>query len=399
MKREVRVKTFIKALTVFHTDVKASKNFLNDKRLTQAEKKILECWFLVRDNAIEKILEMLPTIQTGTDLLVESQKNLIWGIALNNKSEYHKAIPLIKSALEIICDYPLKSVEYTAAYNLFVAYLNYKDKKGMKACLDIMKGIHENPRQVTGYLLSVFKYHSFCENFKHAEEALEELEELKDTMSEAFAISYQINKYNYYSRCEKFDQCEQTLQEMKKFRKFQCSSNFTYMRLMLDHIVAKKPLYVYERDFSDRPFLFYQLKIIQLLEENQVGEAAQYWNKLRALAPHTYHENFKYEGDKNIFTLNLQLYQERFTHGTILPKELPNNKEEALLVILKSSKTPLRKEDLFQAIWKVEAQDKADYSKLKMLIARVRQKHDLDIKYKKGCYTLISSENTSKKVA
>lgn len=387
--KKVISKTFITALNTFHSNLKNSKSYFKDNRLTQAEKKILECWFLLRDSSFKEILDILPTIQAGYDPLVNAQKNLIWGITLNNMSEYHKAILLIRNSLEIISQYPLKSVEYTASYNLFVAYLNFKDKKGMKACLDIMKGIHENPRQVTGYLLSLFKYHSFCENYKLAEETLVELEILKKDMSEAFVISYLINKYNYYSRCEKFDSCEETLEEMKKYRKFHFSANFTYSRIMLDHLVHKKPLYVYERDFANHPFLYFQLKVIQLLEENQLGEAAHYWQKLRNFAPHTYHDNFSYQGDKNIFSLNLAQYQSRINQ-TKKSISLPENKEEALLILLKESPNPMRKEDIYQAIWKREAEDKSEYSKLKMLIARVRQKHNLEIDYKKGCYSLIA---------
>lgn len=396
MKREVRVKTFILALNTFHSNVKSSKNFLNDKRLTQAEKKILECWFLLRDSSFQEILEVIPTVQASYDPLVAAQKNLIWGLAYNNKSEYNKAIPLIKEALEVISHYPLKRVEFTASYNLFIAYLNYKDRKGMKACLDNMKSIpHEDSQQVIAYLLSLFKYQSFCEHFEKAYEVLDELETMKEEMSEPIIISFLITKYSFYSRCEKLNECENVLIEMKKYRKFHFSANFSYMRLMLDHLQHGKPLYIYDRDFADHPFLFYQLKVIQQLEENNIGAAAEYWQKLRNLAPHTYFPDFKYEGDKNIFTLNLTQYASRFKAEKAEITQLPSNKEEALLFLLKNATSPLRKDDLFTTIWKTEAQDKSDYSKLKMLIARVRQKHNLQIDFKKGCYSLIPSKKAA----
>lgn len=396
MNREIRVKTFILALNTFHSNVKLSKKFLNDKRLTQAEKKILECWFLLRDSAFQEILDILPAIKTSYDPLVTAQKNLIWGLTLNNKSEYHKAIPLIKEALEVIVEYPLKGVEFTAYYNLFIAYLNYKDKKGMKVCLDNMKTIpHKNARQVTAFLLSLFKYHSFCERIAMANEVLEELEIMKKEMSEPIIISYLITKYSFYSRCEKFDLCEEVLAEMKKYRKFHFSANFSYMRMMLDHLVHGKALYVYERDFIDHPFLYLQLKVIQKLEENDRGEALLFWQKLRNLAPHTYFPDFKYEGDKNIFSLNLGKYSSRFQPEKALPSQLPTNKEEALLFLLQNADLPIRKDELYSALWKTEALDKSDYSKLKMLIARVRQKHDLQIDFKKGCYTLVPTKKAA----
>ena len=123
-KKKLKVIAFIEALNAFHTDFRETQKYFKDQRLTQAEKKILECWLLLRDGRFDDILAILPKLSVDYDELVGSQKNLIWGITHNNRNDYDQALPYIQKSLEEIQSYHLPRLEFNVVNNLFVVYLN-----------------------------------------------------------------------------------------------------------------------------------------------------------------------------------------------------------------------------------------------------------------------------------
>lgn len=388
--KKLKVIAFIEALNAFHTDFRETQKYFKDQRLTQAEKKILECWLMLRDRHFNEILAMMPKLVVDYDELVSSQKNLIWGITHNNRNEYDKALPLIQQALIEIKPYQVPRLEFNVVNNLFIVYLNLKDEQGMRETLLHLESLPtENQFQLICCLNWRFSYHSFLGEMTEAGAVLDELETIASSMSEVQVIQHQINKFVFFAKLESFDQCEAVLQAMKKNRKFQASSNFIYMRSMLDHLHKNKPLYVYQRDFDGHPFLFHQLKVIQSLEAANLEEAHDHWRKLRQLDPRTFKENFKYAGDKSIFSLALVKYANQMMDCSEIETG-EGNKEEVLLSFLMKAKSPLRKEFLYEKIWGEPLLDKSDAVKLQKLVSRVRQKTGADIQFKKECYVLLS---------
>jgi len=394
-KKQSKVIAFIEALHAFHTDFRKTEKYLKDHRLTQVEKKILECWLMLRDRDLNKILAIMPSLHVGYDDLVSSQRNLIWGMAYNNRNEYDKALPLVQKALEEIIPYEVPRLEFNVVNTLFIVYLNLKDEHGMRSSLDhIEKLPAENVKQEICLLQCQFSYYAFIGKMNEAGKILDKIEDLSQEMSEIQVIAHQINRYMFYAKLEDFNGCESALQNMKRSRKFQASANFIYMRTFLDHLHKNKPIYVYQRDFDGHPFLFYQIKVIQSFEAADFKEAHKYWKLLMELAPHTYKHNFEYFGDKCVFSLALHKYRSKFEQNTG-PLDVDGNKEEVLLTILKNSKLPVRKDDLYKKIWGTELLDKGDAVKLQKLVSRVRQKSGVEIQFKKECYQLIASKKSA----
>lgn len=393
--KKLKVIAFIEALNAFHADFRETQKYFKDQRLTQTEKKILECWLMLRDRNFNEILAMMPKLVVDYDQLVSSQKNLIWGITHNNRNEYDKALPLILQALEEIKPYQVPRLEFNVVNNLFIVYLNLNDEKGMRETLLHLENLPvENQWQVISCLNWRFSYHSFLGEMNEAGAILDEVENFSSSMSELQVIQHQINKFIFFAKLESFEQCEGVLQAMKKNRKFQASSNFIYMRSMLDHLDKNKPLYVYQRDFDGHPFLFHQLKVIQSLEAANLEEAHDHWRKLRLLDPRTFKENFKYNGDKSIFSLALNKYENQLIDCTELETG-EGNKEEILLAFLVKAKSPVRKEFLYEKIWGTPLLDKSDAVKLQKLVSRVRQKMGVEIQFKKECYVLLSVKKSA----
>lgn len=393
--KKIKVIAFIEALIAFDNDHKETQKYLKDQRLTQTEKKILECWLLLRDRDFNEILALMPKLVVDYDQLVSSQKNLIWGITHNNRNEYDQALPLIKQAYEEIQSYEVPHLEFKVIHNLFTVYFNLKNSKAMLETLQALEELPtENQKQMITCWQCRFSYHSFLGEMAKAGEVLDELENVSSAMSELQLIAHQINKFIFFAKLESFDQCEGVLQAMKKNRKFQASSNFIYMRSMLSHLHKNKPLYVYQRDFDGHPFLFHQLKVIQSLEAANQAEALDHWRQLRQLDPRTFKGNFQYAGDKSVFSLALDKYTQSMTDCDEIEVG-EGNKEEILLSFLMNAKSPVRKEMLHEKIWGRPLLDKGDSIKLQKLVSRVRQKTGADIQFKKECYHLLALKKSA----
>jgi hypothetical protein len=384
----IKVKTFIHALNIIHRNVRESKKYLSDKRLTTSEKKILSCWLLLRENKFSEIIGILDSIQTNPSAIVNSQKKLIWGITLNNKAEFSAAVKLLNEAQREIIAFDLPNQHYIAAYNLFITYFNLKDLSGMARSLTLLSQITPvNERQQICLLQCHFNYHSFLGELKEANGYLVVIESLREHMSESVIMTHLLSKFIYMVKMENWYECQNTLNEMKKFRSFNSSSNFTYMKLLLDHFLHNSPLYVYKNKFEHYPMLYSQLKVIQCLEESDQEGARIYWKELQMGHPEIYLENYLYKGDKSIFSLCLAKHLKA---PVIKKQEIPisSSKENALISILQNASAPIRKELLYELIWQETLEDKTDLLKLKKMISRSRER-GLDIQYKKGCYILV----------
>jgi len=391
--KSIHAKTFIEALQSYQTGPKKMAKYFKDRRLTMAEKKILECWMLLGDNQFIKILANLESLSAQYDPLVEAQKYLILGITLNNKSECKQAIPLIKKSYEVIRDYPIQRHHFIAINNLFIACLNFKDEAGMKFCLDEMKEmILDTDRQKVCYYFAEFNYHAFKGDLKKAWQFLVKAGHYKKEITDVLAIGFHVNQYVYFVKTGEFEKCFDVLEQMKKQRKFYHSENYNYMKMMLEHLVKNEPLYVYATDFQDHPTLYYQLRVIKFLEEDDQEGALKSWKELHRIAPHIYQDDFNYHGDVSIFSLCLNKHQKQTTTKIHL-ENLPAGKEERLQYILQQSSAPIKKETLYEYIWGKPMESKDDVMKLKKLVSRLRESSKADIQYRKGCYQLIAGEN------
>lgn len=388
--KNVNAKTFIDALRNYQDGPKKMQKYFSDQRLTIAEKKILECWMLLGDNHFFKILSILDGLSTSYDPLVEAQKYLILGITLNNKSECQQAIPLILKSYEVIRTYPIPRHHFIAINNLFIAYLNYKDEKGMKYCLDEMKKMKlEGVRQKIMLLHARFNYLAFKGELQKAWTFLEEADQYRDEMTDVAAIGHFVNQYVYYVKAGEFEKCFEVLARMKKQRKFYHSENYNYMKMMLEHYLKNTPLYVYATDFEDHSTLYYQLRVIKFLEEDDREGALRSWKELQRVAPHIYKNEFSYQGDVSIFSLCLKKHLSGKSDHRIDFETMPAGKEERLSYILNKISSPIKKETLYEYIWGKAMQDKDDIVKLKKLISRLRVNGGVEISYRKGCYQLI----------
>jgi tetratricopeptide (TPR) repeat protein len=394
MDQKIHAKTFIHALSVLHQDRKVLYKFMNDKRLTVTEKKILKCWGFLRESKHQDIIETLTSLPPVLDQVVESQKLLILGITYLNKGEPKLAETYLKEARQCLDQFPiLRRLIFVANLNLFLTLHIQKNKFGMEEALEkMMEHTSEDATEKINIQRCQFILAKFIGDFEKAEQFFKYLLKVKPEMGANLKLSFVIDEFDYYIKLEEDQKAVEALEEFKKLRSFNHSAYYQYRLLLLNHIMKNTPLYFTDLDLKTIPLVFNQMKVIKFLEEKNMTEARIYWAQLTEINPEIYQENFNYQGDKCLFSRALQKHK---TSENGLPLKLPDQKDKALLKILRNSRAPILKSELFETIWGEAPFDKEELNKLSQLVSRVKSKYGLDIKYKKGCYFLEQKKKIS----
>jgi hypothetical protein len=72
------------------------------------------------------------------DKIIDAEKELLMGMAFNNRGDSKKAVPFFKKSITLMADSSLKRRLFTANCNLFFCYYNLKSNDGMKSALEAM---------------------------------------------------------------------------------------------------------------------------------------------------------------------------------------------------------------------------------------------------------------------
>ncbi|MBA2404753.1 MAG: tetratricopeptide repeat-containing protein [Bdellovibrionales bacterium] len=134
----VRAKTFIEAINSFYDSKRKFKSYFTDNRLTALEKTILQCLTWISHSKFDEVIDALKDATASGDKIIDAEKELLLGMAFNNKGDSKKAIAYFTRSLTLMQDSPLKRRQLTASSNLFFCYFNLKFAEGMKSVLQGM---------------------------------------------------------------------------------------------------------------------------------------------------------------------------------------------------------------------------------------------------------------------
>lgn len=383
-----RPKAFIEAIKCFSVDPVKSRSFLDDQRLSQAEKIILSCYFHLRSKEPELVLEKLSTLTKISEPVIEAHRLLLLGMANNSHSHFETAIKFIEESLCLMKGQDVVYFEFIALINLFILKLNMKDREGME---NILKQLDMLPSSSDLEKLRVkqchFYYQSFRENLKKAKTILMEIDAMKESIPEADLAGHLVCKFDFHIKTNEFEECKLVLEEIKKQRNFKITENFQYLKILLTHYLEHSPIYFNENDFKGCPLLLFELKVIHHFEEGHKDLALKSWENLKKLNQQIYGNNFQYRGGKTIFSLCLAKYIASEFNQT-LQKKSSENIIQSLYSVLKTATTPIRKELLFEMCWGRPPESKEDLILLAKSVYRVKVKHKLNVKTRKGSYFL-----------
>lgn len=379
-------KTFYKILLEFSANPAKAKQCLSDKRLTSTEKKIVEGHLLIRNNENQLALDLMRKLSPSELPFVEGQRKFLMGLALNNLSYFGEAEKMIKESLDVFKKFQTHYFHFAGNFMLFTIYSNRNQTQQMKQTLEILESIPViSDVQVLRVLRCRFDYYSMVDAAQ-ARLILAEIEPKKKDMTEGDIISQLVCEFMFFVQLEELDQCEKILNEMKKYRKFNLTENFNFMKKLLAHLKTNAPIYLYGDDFKATPMLYLQLKVIHSFEEKNVKGAETFWNELHVFNPEIYLPDFKYAGTKCLFSLCLDKHRISYKEKIDIPKVEDLSQLDALVELLMSSQSPLSKNHIYEYLWNELPEDKDDMKKLTRLISRVRSERGIDIKSRKGTY-------------
>ena len=214
---------------------------------------------------------------------------------------------------------------------------------------------------------------------------LQIIEKNESEMTDPMFVTHLIAKFNFYIGLEKIEECKMVLGELKKLKKFAFGANYRFMNTLLKHLSSNTPIYAYEKDFSEYPILLHQIMVIRYLEENNLELAQFYWAKLKENYPQLFGDDFKYNGNKCLFSLCLSKQSKQEMDFNLVKNIDEKNKEKSILNILKDAPQPIPKKQLYRMLWGGDVVDKTEISKMQRMISRLRSRGH-NIVFRKGCY-------------
>lgn len=378
--------TYLREL-IYHPE--RSKKWMKDKLLGLLEKKILQGHLLIRDNKGALVIEDMKKIPDTNVEFMDAHKNLLLGIAYNNIGNYPESEKYLLRAVHVFRMCNIHYHLFTSLFNLLNVLSNVGRFKEMEDVLQEMEELNPPEKLAQVRLLRArFIYACDTDDSDRARELLEVIRSIRSDISEYDFAAHLICEFMFFIKVEEFDDAQKTLEELKKCRKFMASENYHFMKRLLSHLISDDTIYVYEREFPALSMLFHQMKVIELLQANDVVQAEVHWKELQKLFPEQYQNGFIYQGDKNLFSLCLDK-QLKFSGRVISKKTIEGPKYHAAFDILKGSSKPIRSKELYKILYGEDVQSKHDLSKLAILISKIRRNHQVKILSRKGSYQLV----------
>jgi DNA-binding winged helix-turn-helix (wHTH) protein len=383
--KKVIEKTFIYVINHHHLDRKLIYRYLEDKRLTQNEKKILKCLLLLRESKFNEILSILTSLKIDQEQIIESQRSLILGIVYLNIGHLSKSESELLKSVKHLEGFDVRRQYFLAYYNLSILYKNQKNAKLLAQAIDSIEKYlsHDDITEKIVFLRLKFLQQMELKFFDQCQETLQQLKKLNKETPAGVKLALTVDEFSFHLMLGNFKDAYKCLAKLKTMRSFNFSALYQYSFSLLETILHQKPFYLYERDFINFPQIYHQIRFIKSLEKNDPVLKKEAWLELQKISPDLYQENFQYLGDNILFKTISQTLQ---SSSQIDTTKLPENKEEALLAILQHSQGAVSQEVIYQALWKEKPIDKNSYNKLSKLVSRTNKKFNFNIKFQNNCY-------------
>lgn len=393
----VKCKTFdsyIKELIYFP---RRAPKWFSDKRLTQLEKKILQGYLLIRNNKNSQVIEELKDTPSIDIDFVKDHHHLILGICYNNIGNHGLGEKFLRLAIEGFEREDIHYHQFTALFNLLILLSNTSKIKEMEPVIKKMEEICPDVKLAQLRLIRCqFIYACDVSDEKVARKLIQKIEKLKSEFAESDLTQHLLCEFMFHIKYEDFNSAEKVLDEMKGFRNYTSSDNYFFMKKLLSHLKDDSPLYVYERDLTSISFLYYQMKVIESLQCQNREEAKKFWAKLQEGSPHLYQGDFKYNGEKCLFSLCLHKHLTAQPVLSIVIDKTDKPLHQIVFEILSQWQKPIPKGHLFELVYGEPPRDKADDTKLSKLIYKVRSIYEVEIDFKKGTYFMEKSAPAKK---
>jgi len=385
----VKCKTFdsyIKELIYYPQ--RATKWFA-DKRLTSVEKKILQGYLQIRNNQSSQVITELKDLPQSSIAFVQDHFHLILGICYNNIGDAKSGEKYLSLAIKGFEDKGEDYHLFTALFNLLNLLGNEARVSEMGAVLSKMEEICPDMKLAKLRLFrSQFIYACDSNQELLARKLITKINLLKADFSESDLAQHLVCEFMFYIKYEELNKAQDIIVQMKKCRNYALSENYHFMNRLLSHLITDSAIYVYEREFPTLTYLFHQMKVIESLQGADRENAEIYWKKLQAFNPDIYKEDFRYHGEKCLFSLCLEKHLNKVKKFNLKLNSNNTPLYKVAFEILTQSSIPLKKGHLFELIYGEVPETKEDDIRLARIISKIRQVYGVRILFKKGSYSL-----------
>jgi hypothetical protein len=371
-------KAFHEAFDLLRKDFNKNKKYLNDKRITFAERQILKSYVALRNNKFSEVFELMDSCSTQNDYF-EAHKQLVLGISYNNLSLFSESARCFSQSEKLFH-------KEEDSYFLFYLYLNWYylatntvNSKLAEELINKSNSLEiENNRFIALRELISFDYHANRKDYAKAKKHLNKLKENKRFLYTIDLSAYLIISFNFYMTTDEFDKAQNHLKQLKKIRKYQLTENYKFMSSLMGYLIDDSSIYLREVDLKRTPVLNYQAQTIKHLSYGNVPDALDYWEQLEELDSHLYQDEFDYLGPQNLFFHCLKKAKMNL-------KKLPQlqledlSLEDKLHKLFQNVNDIYLKNDLFFLLYGKEAEGAKDFNKLSKLISRFRKSHSKNI--------------------
>jgi hypothetical protein len=357
------------------------------------QKKLLNAFALYKKNKKKQVLELIKKTPFN-NLFLEATRKYLIGMTHNHFGEYSFAIEHLERSVELYQEINEENYITLPIILLILTYGNRKDIPQMKKYVDLMNK-YQNSTFNNEYSFNhaMTLYLVLSNQFEKAKKLIHLTLNSKspnDRRSvDLYKPAFQVLEFCVSFKEKSYESCYIILDQYKKTKGFTIKANYSYMKVMLDHLTKDSTLYVYKQDYKDFPELYYQLEVIKNLAIGDVKEATQYWNKLAHHNEALYQSDFIFTGDYSLFSAGLEKHIQNsqiviFDQSIIDSLTTPMHK---LDYIFKNSFKPIEKDLIVKLIWKEEVTE-VNMARLRKLVYDYKKKHSLDVKSIQNTYFL-----------
>lgn len=378
---------FIETYFLYDEDIRKFRYRLKQNLFDIYETRCLKAFDLFRRNKCLESIELLKSFHAN-DKLIEGMRLYLIGLNLNHLSDYKAAKHQLTASLILLEHTGQKRILFYGYSTLIIVEANLRHKDDLKNNMAKLSKLKRESKNATlQYYQCLLCQYVLEEKPKLGLKAIEKVKAEVSNRLEDFRPFYLVLEFVFHFMLHNHDECYRVLSNYKKIRSTKISSNYNFMKLMLDHIVKDSPLYVYKKDFKDDITLYNQISIIKHLASGEIKEAKSLWSELQQMSPLLYGKPFEYHGDFGLFKAGLLKHQNK-THENIFDLNVLHsikNVQEKLVYLLENSNAPISKFELADYIWGEEYSEQVE-NRLKKQISRLKKKYPHPIVQSQGTY-------------
>tara|TARA_R110002072_G_scaffold64203_7_gene159871 strand:- start:37638 stop:38807 length:1170 start_codon:yes stop_codon:yes gene_type:complete len=369
-----------------------SKEFLaykNDPELTRNEKNLFRARELMRSKKWDDAIDLLESINEEDHFILAESKFLIMSCFLL-KSQYEHAIICGIEALEKYKAIEHREGSFKTSYNISVAYNRVGFNTLSKHYLDIASTNKESKEDQ--FILSrayACEYSRQCK-FDKALSILKDIFEETEPKFKHEINHFKIVAFDIYFRAQAYDEAYELINEVI----LQKNTNERGRALFYYHLFEfwknDKQLPTIPEVIRAIPEFSLQWNILVNVISGDIIYTEALWRQLTTQFPQYYSHNFNCIDESEKKALFYQCILKVIKKDEEIDIDLDSIKSKnskVLIQTLLESKTPLRKEDLIEIIWKTSYEPKFD-TRFYKLIQRTKKDYSINITNNLNAYSI-----------